>query len=67
MAGTESSLWPAHLPRSRSEGGSIAVLSGRVKSPKEKKQGHDGRDSPLSTTSQTSTFTMSSVAETGKQ
>lgn len=67
MAGTEPSLRPAHLPRSHSEGGSIAVLSGRVKSPQEKKQGHDGRDSPLSTTSQTSTFTMSSVAEMGKQ
>ena len=67
MAGTEPSLRPAHLPRSHSEGGSIAVLSGRVKSPQEKKQGHEGRDSPWSTTSQTSTFTMSSVAEMGKQ
>lgn len=75
-AGTEPSLRPASLllepaaslPGSWVEGaaeGPLRQLQGG-ESPEEKKQAPVGHDSPLSTTSQTSTFTMSSVAETGE-
>ena len=73
-AGTEPSHQPARLlleptvslPGAESRGQRRSSShSCRVERARKRKR--DGSDSPLSTTSQTSTFTTSSVAETGEQ